>query len=68
MVGNLGTLAIPSIGLGPGQYCNSFEVEDIDSDEKNVETGDFSIKVGKYHSLYCKCRRSSSNGFRVLFM
>ena len=66
MVGNKGTLTIPSQGLGPGQY--NFEVEDIVSDEENVETSDFSIKVCKYHSLYCKCRRSSSNGFRVLFM
>ena len=47
VVGKVGTLTIPSGGLGPGQY--SFEVEDIDSDEKNVETGDFSIKAGKYH-------------------
>ena len=47
VVGKLGTLTIPSNGLGPGQY--SFEVEDIFSDKKNVETGNFSIKVGKYH-------------------
>ena len=47
MVGKVGTLTIPPGGLGPGQY--SFEVEDTDSDETNVETGDFSIKVGKYY-------------------
>ena len=42
VVGKIGTLTIPSNGLGPGQY--SFEVEDIVSDY--VETGNFSIKVG----------------------
>ena len=47
MVGKIGTLVIPSISLGLGQY--SFEVEDIVSDKKNVETGNFSIKVGEYH-------------------
>ena len=47
VVGKIGTLTIPSNGLGPGQY--SFEVEDIDSDEKNVQTGNFSIKVGEYY-------------------
>ena len=42
VVGKIGTLTIPSNGLGPGQY--SFEVEDIVSDY--AETGNFSIKVG----------------------
>ena len=47
MVGRIGTLTIPSYALGPGQY--SIEVEDIDSDEKNVEMVNFRIQVGKYH-------------------
>ena len=49
VVGKRGTLTIPSKSLGPGQY--SFEVEDISSYKKNVETGNFSIKVGKYHFI-----------------
>ena len=45
VVGKVGALTIPSGGLGPGLY--SFEVEDIYSDVKNVEMGNFSIKAGK---------------------
>ena len=43
----IGTLTIPSTGLGPNKY--TIEVVDITSDKKYSEQGVFSIKAGMYY-------------------